>query len=351
MKRKTISKADPGIFDYHNWVAKLAATPTALDRLLNVVDFEMFREELEKPLVCEARGPGGRPAFDAVLMFKVLLLQRLYNLSDDQAEFQVRDRFSFQRFLRITVADSMPDAKTIWKYREQWTQAGTIDACFALFRDALAEQGLVENPGKIVDATFVDVPKQRNSREENKHIKETGTAPKDWSEQPAKQRQKDVDARWTKKDQETHFGYKCHTLVSSMSKLIEGYTVTGANVHDSQVFLELLDSERDSVIYGDSAYRSQAFEDQLAAMGIESRINRKGARGKPLSEADKTWNRMVSSVRCRIEHVFGAMTNMMDAMRIRCIGIDRTAAIVGMNNLVYNMLRSEQITRLKLSFS
>lgn len=348
MKRKTIRPADPGIFDYHQWVEKMAANPTTLDRLLAIVDFELFRDELERPLLCEARGPGGRPAFDAVRMFKVLVLQRLYNLSDDQTEFQIRDRFSFQRFLGVSVADAMPDAKTIWKYRECWTKAGTIDACFVAFRHALADQGLVENPGKIVDATFVDAPKQRNSREENQHIKDKGTAPEEWSKQPEKLRQKDVDARWTKKNDEKHFGYKCHALVSSLSKLIEGYLVTGANVHDSQVFMELLDPERDNAIYADSAYRSRAFEAQLAEMGIESKVCRKGSRGHPLSDEDKAWNRLASSVRCRVEHVFGMMTTMMDAMRIRCIGIARATGIIGLNNLVYNMLRSEQIFRLNL---
>lgn len=348
MKRKTISSADPSIFDYQNWVDKMATNSTTLDRLLAMVNFEQFRTDLERPLLCEARGPGGRPAFDAVLMFKVLVLQRMYNLSDDQAEFQIRDRFSFQRFLGLSVADAMPDAKTIWKYREIWTNAGTVEASFILFRNELASQGLVENPGKIVDATFVDVPKQRNNREENKHIKENGTAPEEWSQQPAKMRQKDVDARWTKKNDEKHYGYKCHTLVSSMSKLIEGYLVTGAHVHDSQVFMELLDPDRDDAVFADSAYRSRAFEALLAEMGIESKVCRKGSRGHKLSDEDKAWNRLASAIRCRVEHVFGMMTTMMDAMRIRCIGIARATGIIGLNNLVYNMQRAEQIFRLKL---
>lgn len=348
MARKTISKASASIFDYQDWVEKLASEPTILDRLLGIVDFEKFRPVLREPLMREAKGPGGRPAFDEVLIFKILILQRLYHLSDDQAEFQIKDRFSFQRFLGLSVADAMPDAKTIWKYRNQWAQAGTIDVCFAEFKHQLADYGVSENPGKMVDATFVDVPKQRNTREENAHIKEHGTAPEAWSGDEPKCRQKDVDARWTKKNQETHYGYKCHTLVSTMTKIIEGYRVTGANVHDSQMFIQLLDSERDIMVYADSAYSSQKIEGELQKMGIDSMICKKGTRARPLNEEEQRWNKEVSRIRCRIEHVFGTMTSSMDAMTLRCVGIVRATACIGLNNLTYNMLRLEQIVRLKL---
>jgi IS5 family transposase len=345
MTRKTIQRADPSIFSYQDWVDQLAQQPTALDRLLELVDFESFRKPLEKPFRKQYRGPGGRPAFDVVLMFKVLILQRLHNLSDDQAEFQIRDRFSFQRFLGLTVADRMPDAKTIWRYREIWTNAGTVERCFTLFQASLAEHGVVESPGKIVDATFVDVPKQRNSREENAHIKESGSAPDDWKDNAAKLRQKDVDARWAKKNDETHYGYKCHTLVSSITKMIEGYSVTAANVHDSQVFTELLSSGRDAIVYADSAYRSEAIEAELAAMDIISKVAKRGTNGHPLSEDDRAYNRFVSQTRCRVEHVFGHMTNSMKAMYIRSIGLVRASGIIGLNNLAYNMTRLGQILR------
>ena len=351
MSRKTIAKASPSIFSYQDWVDQMASEPTILDRLLALVDFESFRALLEAPFIRASKGPGGRPAFDAVLMFKVLVLQRFYNISDDQAEFQIRDRFSFQRFLDVSVADRMPDAKTIWHYREMWTKAEVIDACFVQFREQLEDRGLVESPGKMVDATFVEVPRQRNTREENAHIKEEGTAPESWDGQDAKLSQKDVDARWTQKNKERYYGYKCHTLVSSMNKLIEDYEVTAANVHDSQVFIDLLDPARDDAVYADSAYRSAEFEACLAAMNIASHICEKGSRGHPITDEQKANNRLISRIRSRVEHVFGTMTNSMDAMRIRCIGLVRATGIIGMNNLVYNMLRAEQIIRLKLPTS
>jgi len=261
MKRRTISKADAGIFDYQNWVEYLAQHSCPLDRLLSMVDFEGFREALESPLMVEPRAPGGRPAFDSVLMFKVLVLQRLHGLSDDQAEFQVKDRFSFQRFLGLTIADRMPDAKTIWKYREDWTRSHTVERCFELSHGQLRDRGLVECPGKIIDATFVDVPKQRNTREDNATIKETGQAPQEWDDNHAKKSQKDTDARWAKKNNETHYGYKCHTAVSSLLKLIECYAVTPATTHDSQEFLSLLFPDRDKAAQA----RATASGAQLAA--------------------------------------------------------------------------------------
>lgn len=346
MNRPTIQKADLSIFSYQEFVERLAASPTLLDRLLEVVDFDSFRSILEQPLIKKAKGPGGRPAFDAVFMFKVLILQRLYGLSDDQTEMQIWDRLSFHRFLGISVADAMPDAKTIWKYREIWTRSDTIEACFLRFNEQLEARGLFASPGKMVDATFNEAERQHNTREENEHIKENGTAPEEWDENEAKKRQKDVDARWAKKRNETHYGYKCHVMVDSLSKLIESYSTTPANVHDSNVFLEFL-YEGIKDVYADSAYRSEDFEKALAELGIKSHVCKKGTRGHPLSEEDKAFNHAVAKIRCRVEHVFGQMTNIMGAMKIRCIGFVRAAGLIGLNNLAYNMIRLGQILKHK----
>lgn len=349
MKRQTIAKADPSIFDYQNWVDYLSSQPSSLDQLVETVDFESFRAVLEKPFIKKDRGIGGRPAFDAVLMFKVLVLQRLYNLSDDETEFQIKDRFSFQRFLGLSVADRMPDAKTIWKYREDWTRHHTIERCFRLFHDQLAEHGLAESPGKIIDATFVEVPKQRNSRKENAHIKEHKEAPEEWEGQDHKKRQKDIDAEWTKKNQDTYYGYKCHTVVSSLTKIIERYSVTGAATHDSQEFLFLMHPFKDFEVWADSAYGSAKIYEALDDMGIMHHIARKGKRGKPLTDEDKAFNTRIARVRARVEHVFGMMTNSMDAMNIRCIGMKRALGIIGLNNLTYNMLRMKTLMRQKMA--
>jgi len=134
-------------------------------------------------------------------MFKILILQRYYNLSDDQVEYQINDRMSFMRFLNLTISDDIPDSKTVWNFREQIVKLDLVDAVFSLFIQELERLALIVNESKIIDASFIEVPKQRNNREENKQIKE-GEIPDDFNEKPNKKAQKDIDARWTKKNNE-----------------------------------------------------------------------------------------------------------------------------------------------------
>jgi IS5 family transposase len=137
-------------------------------------------------------------------MFKILILQSLYNLADDQTEYQIRDRLSFMRFLGLDLDQRIPDAKTIWLFRETLTQAEVVKALFDQFEAYLAKQGLQPRRGQLIDASLVPVPKQRNSREENATIK-AGDCPTEWEEQPNKRRQKDTEARWTKKHGTSHY--------------------------------------------------------------------------------------------------------------------------------------------------
>ena len=167
-------------------------------------------------------------------MFKAIILCALYNLSDDQVEYQMRDRLSFVRFLGLTLEDKMPDAKTVWLYREQLSQAGLIDALFEDFDGYLKSQGYQAMGGQIIDASIVPVPIQRNRRDDNEQIKR-GETPEAWADKPAKRRQKDRDARWTKKYGKSHYGYKNHVTIDRRHKLIRRYRVTDAVVHDSQV--------------------------------------------------------------------------------------------------------------------
>ena len=152
-------------------------------------------------------------------MFKILILQKYFNLSDDQVEFQINDRISFMRFLGFSFADEIPDSKTVWHFREKLTNLGVIKDLFECFLGQLEEIGLVINEGKIVDASFIEIPKQRNSRQENADIK-AGIIPTEFTENPAKLAQKDTDARWTKKNNQNYYGYKNHIKVDSGSKII-----------------------------------------------------------------------------------------------------------------------------------
>jgi IS5 family transposase len=273
-------------------------------------------------------------------MFKILVLQKYYNLSEEQTEFQILDRFSFQRFLGLDVGDAVPDKNSIWTFKERLGAKG-LRGCFALFDEVLRATGLLASRGKIVDASCVEVPRQRNTRAENAQLKE-GQTPADWSDHPAKLAQKDVDARWAKKNQERHYGYKNHLKCNAQSKLIEHYTVTDASVHDSQPLVELLGKE-DGRLHGDSAYRSRKIDAELRRRGIQNCLHEQGHRHHPLTERQQEANTKKSRIRARVEHIFGFQVQQMGANWIRTIGQKRAERSIGLGNLVYNLFRYVQL--------
>ncbi len=338
--------SSPGFFDVESRAAKLTALGDPLVTLAAQIDWEAFRADLARVHEKERKSKAGAKPFDVVLMFKMLVLQQLYNLADEGIEYQVRDRLSFMRFLELQLEDRVPDAKTVWLFRERLKALRLVEDLLQRFHAQLASQGYVARAGQMVDATFVEAPRQRNSREENAQIK-AGTPPADWSAH--KRRQKDVDARWTKKNQETHYGYKNHVNADEAHKLVQDYVVTEASVHDSQVFDELLDQTtaedgHKRAVYADSAYRSEAQEEKLAAASLPSRICEKGKRGHPLTDTQKASNRAKSTVRVRVEHVFGAQAQMGGHL-VRTIGLARARVKIGMMNLVYNMKRLGQLLK------
>jgi len=326
-----------GLFDWYNRFQQLDAGGDPLPKLKKLVDWERFRPELEAVRDKERKSNAGRKPFDVVLMFKVLVLQSLYNLSDEKIEFQIRDRISFMRFLDLSLGDAVPDEKTIWLFREQLTEDGLIKRLFEEFDAFLGEKGFSARKGQIVDASIVEAPRQRNSREENQQIKQ-GQTPEDWSEQ--KRRQKDTDARWTKKNGQNHYGYKNHINVDVKHKLIRDYEVTPASVHDSQVFEELLDEDNSSRdVWADSAYRSEEKLEELKKRNYREHLQRKGCRHKKLTQREDQGNRTRSRIRSRVEHVFGVQAKRAGDLIVRAIGLVRVKAKVGLRNLAYNLDR------------
>src|SRR5690349_3044268 len=186
--------AQPGFFDAEDRLRALSAAGDPLEQLKALVDFELFRADLEAALQRADRSRGGRPPYDAVLMFRIPVLQTLYTLSDDQTEYQIRDRLSFMRFVGLSLHDAVPDAKTIWLYREQLTRAGALAALLARFDAVLAERGFLAMGGQIVDATVVEARRPRLTKEEKATLRGGGT-PEGWSK--ARTRQIDRDGRWT----------------------------------------------------------------------------------------------------------------------------------------------------------
>ncbi len=332
------------LFDEEKRYAKLTELGDPLEKLDSIMDWEMFREKLTKACQKEDYAKGGRPPIDVITKFKASILRRIYNLSFDQIEYQINDRLSFMRFLGIGLNEQVLDSRTIWDFEDKLARAELIDEMFFMFDEKLEKEGLITHKGTIIDATFVDVPKQRNNRDENKKIK-NGEIPEDWKqpENAPKLAQKDVDARWAKKNNETHFGYKNHVKCDSDSKLITHYAVTNAVVHDSQRSTVLLD-DTDEIFYADSAYSSAEIAENLPK-NCKNQICEKGYRGHPLTEEQKERNRQKSKIRCRIEHIFGYMTGSLHGISIRSIGLTRAWFNIGLLNLVYNFCRYEILKR------
>ena len=313
-----------GFFDLSSRYAGLDKFGDPLVLLKEKLPFENFRPELKaiwRTPENERKSNAGRPPWDKVLMFKLLALQQLYNLSDDQIEYQIRDRLSFMRFLDLGVEDRVPDAKTVWLYREKLVEAGMMKNLFDKFDAYLRNNGYLAPlgdaciacrammGGQIVDASIVPVPKPHNKRDENEKIK-AGETPENWAEKPDKKRQKDVHAHWSKKHGKSHYGYKNHINVDRRHKFIRVYEVSDASVHDSRALNDLIDpTNTSSDFWANSAYRSQKIEGELQERGYRSHIHHKGRRGKLLGERQKKANKTRAKVR------------------------------IGMMNLVYNMKR------------
>jgi len=181
-------KKQLGMFDEEDRLRKLSKLGDSLERL-NVIDWTVFQPVLVRAFQKERKSKAGRPPYDYLMMFKILVLQRLYNISDDQTEYQINDRMSFMRFLGLTLGDTVPDAKTIWAFRETLTRKGAEEELFELFNRQLETQGIITHTGTIVDATFVDAPRQRNNRRENQSIK-NGEIPDEWKQDDPKTRHK-----------------------------------------------------------------------------------------------------------------------------------------------------------------
>lgn len=347
----------PGFFDTDERLKALSKSGDPLERLKKAVDFERFRAELDKALARSDRTKGGRPPYDAVLMFKVLVLQTLYTLSDEQVEYQIKDRLSFMRFLGLALHDPVQDATTIWLFREQLVESGAFQRLFDRFDAVLREQGYLAMGGQIVDATVVEARRPRLTQDEKDTLKGGGT-PSDWK--PARRAQIDTDGRWTLKRRRKkgtpsseggfmraavseivvpHFGYKNHVGIDRTHGFVRRFTVTHAAAHDGAQLKHLLDPDNTaSSVWADTAYRSKVNLDLLDRRGLTPEFQRPKPRGKPMPAHIARGNATRGRVRARVEHVFAAQKRRFDLV-IRTIGLARATAKITLANLAYNFKR------------
>jgi IS5 family transposase len=355
-------RGQPGLFDVDDRLKRLSDLGDQLLAFAAAVDFEMFRPELTRALAYSDGAQGGRPPFDPVMMFKILVIQAANNLSDERTEFLINDRLSFMRFLGLSLADRVPDARTIWLVREKLTKADAIKPLFERFDAALRQAGYIAMGGQIVDASLIAAPKQRNTEDEKAALKQ-GRIPEKWKAKPAKLRQKDRDARWTVKFSKAKaradgtkpavdiaiptFGYQNHISIDRHHGLIRRWQASDAAAYEgARLRQDLLDKTNTAGgVWADTAYRSKANEAFLEANGFVSRIHRKKPPGRPMSTRTRRANALKSMVRSRVEHVFAAQKDKM-RLFIRTVGLARATIKIGMANLVYNMRRLVFLQRL-----
>jgi IS5 family transposase len=336
-----------GLFSAEERLDRLDTLGDPLRALSRYVDFEFFRPRLEAALYGDYDPRrGGQPPYDVIVMFKMLIVQRLYHLSDDALEYQVTDRLSFQRFLGMNFSSAVPDSKTVWLFRNALSALELERELFEEMNAQLLERGVIALEGQAVDASFVEAPRRRDSREEAAALR-AGEQPASWRANPHRGAQKDADANWAKKGDEDHFGYKDHVMSDLGSKLVVEYEVTAASVHDSRMLEALTRGglARDQEFYADAAYRGAEQEKLLKRRGAYSRVHYRAYRGRPLTERRKRLNTARSRRRARVEHVFGFMSNSMKGMTVRCRSLARNRTVIGLMNLTYNLCRLVQLKK------
>ena len=314
-----------------NKISKLGDT---LEKLNEIINWLVFIPILNAAIPREKSEKGGRPPYDSLLMFKVLVIKRLYNLSYDETEKQMNDRLSFMRFLNLDINDNIPDAKTIHLYETLLSDSEAGKKLFDLFFEEIDQKGYITRKGSIVDASFVEAPRRKNTKEQRESLK-NGKIPEEWEdpEHPQKLSQRDTDATWTKKGNNAYFGYKDNIKVDLDSKFIVDFNITVASENDAEAAKGIFTKD-DNAAYGDAAYPSLELPN-----GVENMINENPKRNRPLTEEQRKSNQQKSKKRCRVEHVFAGMEQMLGGMTIRCKNQKRAGFEISMLNLLYNMRR------------
>jgi IS5 family transposase len=339
MKRRTAIKMDLFATDAHR--RKIDTLGDPLVEIESCIDFAALAGEVDRVAPRPASPQGGRPPFPTETMVRILVLKRLYNLSDEQMEYQLLDRMSYQRFCGLSQAANIPDRTTVWVFENRIGAAGA-QALFDGMNGQLLAKGFIARGGQIIDATLVPAPKQHMSKEE-KELVGQDAMPADWS--PAKRRQKDTEATWTKKHGKSYFGFKLSVNVDKKYKVIRKIETGTASTHDSQHFDTVLDGGNTSRdVYADRGYPSEAREEQLKESGLRNHIQRKGKRNKPLSACQQRRNQRIAKSRARVEHVFAAIEQMGGKM-IRTIGQARANFAMTMMAACYNLKRLAYFNR------
>jgi transposase, IS5 family len=322
--------------------AKLVQFTGRLERLARLVDWQGLARAVNDATGREGLRPkGGRPPYPTEALLKIVVLQQLYgNLSDEEMAYCLLDRMSWQTFTGLTGHRHLPDARTIWAFKNLLAQEGGAEALFKIVGEQLAAAGLKARGGQIVDATFITVPKTQTTDEERTSLNEGRQAAHWRAKQVA---HKDGDARWTKKGSHAFYGYKAHINADQKYKLIRAIEVTPANVDDRVPLEGLLDTTQarlneGKTLHADRGYHSQAVREMLKSKGLVDGVARKDDPNRCDQTEIHERNKRLAKIRARVEHVFGDW-KQSSGKTLRCIGKVRATAQTIIRACVYNLRR------------
>jgi IS5 family transposase len=263
----------------------------------------------------------GRPGHRVAMMLRIMILQHLYGLSDPQAEEQLRDRLSFQKFVGLQADEAVPDETSICRFRLRLIECELHVSLLEMLNRQLAAAGYLVKRTTLVDATLIESSRQRPSRESAA----SGQAP-------------DPDARYTRKHGQSYYGYKAHVSADGRHQLICRALVSAASVHDGKLLAELVDPHTRAV-YGDKAYESKENKAWLSTHRIANGILKKGAHHIKLTPEDKARNQRKSRRRCAIERVFAHLKKWHHYQRARYLGLVKNQLELTLKAVAYNLKR------------
>jgi len=299
---------------------------TNLDRIDDLINWKKIERILQRSYKSTNNG---RPSCDVVMMFKCMILQSWYNLSDPGLEDAINDRLSFQRFLNLNACDSVPDETTFWRFRERQEHSGFLVKSFDEINRQLKQLGLIVGNGTMIDATikksFYKRPRtDRNSGEKKPSV--------------------DEGASFTVKRKRIYFGSKLHISTDADSNLIQRMDFSPAHEHDTHYFEKLL-TGYEKRVYADKGYASRERREKLKELNVEDCIMEKGYRNKPLTRLQKDRNKTISKVRSRVELVFAMLVKDFNYRRTRYKRMYRNRAQAILLCITYNLKRSVELTR------
>jgi IS5 family transposase len=287
-----------------------------LETIAQIMDFKGAEQ-----CVAATYGGGGRPACRVGVLLRVMILQHLYGLSDPQAEEQLKDRLSFQKFVQLDSHETVPDETTICRFRQRLIECGLHEKLLGMLNEQLEARGYIVKRTTLVDATLVESSRKRPAAQ----VAAQGQAP-------------DADASYTRKYNKSFYGYKAHISSDAEHQLIRRAVVTTAKSADAHVFERVAPTDTQE-IYADKAYDTKANKAWMRKHRIKNGIEKKPAHHIKLTAWDRRNNRRKCKVRRHVERIFAHLKKWQHYRKVRYLGLARNQLELTLKAVAYNLKR------------